>query len=192
MVRRRWSVPEDNYNVVNAVRANAGGALFEECIMTRILGIDPGLAGAMCVIDVVDGVVGQPIAVLDLPTIGDGAKRRIDARAVSDWIQRYQPQIAYLELAGVMPRQGISSGFRYGRAVGSLETTLTLAEISTVVVAPAKWKAFFGLVGSDKENDRLKALQLFPSAHELLALKKHHQRADALLLALYGAKHAQV
>jgi Holliday junction resolvasome RuvABC endonuclease subunit len=156
----------------------------------KILGVDPGLAGAMCVIDVVDGATPQFVAVLDLPTIGNGAKRRVDARAVYDWIQRYEPQIAYIELAGVMPRQGISSGFRFGRAVGVLETVLALAKISTVVVAPAKWKAFFGLAGSDKENDRLKALQLFPSAHDQLTLKKHHQRADALLLALYGAKHA--
>jgi crossover junction endodeoxyribonuclease RuvC len=124
--------------------------------------------------------------------IGDGAKRRIDARAAYDWIQRYAPQIAYIELAGVMPRQGISSGFRYGRAVGSLETVVALAGISTSIVAPAKWKAFFGLVGSDKENDRLKAPQIFPSAHDQLTLKKHHQRADAILLALYGAKHAQI
>jgi hypothetical protein len=160
--------------------------------MTRVLGVDPGLAGAMCVINVVDDAAPELIGVLDLPTVGDGAKRRIDARAVSDWIQRYAPQIAYIELAGVLPRQGIASGFRYGRAVGSLETVVALAGISTSIVAPAKWKAFFGLVGSDKENDRLKALQLFPLAHDQLTLKKHHQRADSILLALYGAKHAQI
>jgi crossover junction endodeoxyribonuclease RuvC len=158
----------------------------------KILGVDPGLAGAMCIIDVSDGTPPQLVAVLDLPVIGDGTKRRIDARAVYDWIQRYEPQIAYIELAGVMPRQGISSGFRYGRAVGALETVVALAGISTNIIAPAKWKAFFGLVGSDKENDRLKALQLFPAAHDQLSLKKHHQRADAILLALFGAKHAQV
>jgi hypothetical protein len=33
-----------------------------------------------------------------------------------------------------------------------------------------------------------RALQLFPSAHALLALKKDHGRAEASLIALFGAQ----
>lgn len=39
---------------------------------------------------------------------------------------------------------------------------------------------------SDKEQSRQKALELMPSAAKWLQLKRHHGRAEALLLALYG------
>lgn len=44
---------------------------------------------------------------------------------------------------------------------------------------PADWKARMKL-GPDKEKSRLKALQLFPDAD--IPLKKHHNRAEALLM----------
>ena len=157
----------------------------------KILGVDPGLAGAMCVIDVSDDAAPQLVAVLDLPIIGDGAKRRVDVRAIYDWVQTHRPQHAYLEHSSARPGQGVAGIFRYARACGCIETVVALAKIPTTIIAPAKWKGFFGLAGGDKENDRLKALQLIPSA-QWLARKKDHQRADAILLALYGEKHAQV
>ena len=41
----------------------------------------------------------------------------------------------------------------------------------------------YNSLGSDKEASRVGALQLFPSQAEELKLKKHHGRAEALLLA---------
>ena len=48
--------------------------------------------------------------------------------------------------------------------------------------------AFWRLPGGDKESARQKALQLFPAAHAALARKKDHGRAEASLIALYGAR----
>jgi hypothetical protein len=53
-------------------------------------------------------------------------------------------------------------------------------------VRPAVWKRALGQ-GKDKEACQLRAMQLFPSAN--LRLKKHHGRAEAFLLALYGQRH---
>jgi len=53
-------------------------------------------------------------------------------------------------------------------------------------VRPQVWKRALGL-GKDKEQARLRAMQLFPSAD--LRLKKHNGRAESLLLAWYGWQH---
>lgn len=37
--------------------------------------------------------------------------------------------------------------------------------------------------GKDKDGSRLVAMRLFPEASDRLHLKKHHGRADALLIA---------
>jgi crossover junction endodeoxyribonuclease RuvC len=87
-----------------------------------------------------------------------------------------------------MPKQGASSG--YGRAVGAIEAVLSCCEIPMTIVEPTAWKKFHQLRGSDKEARRQRALQLFPSAHALLARRKDHGRAEAALIALMGIKIA--
>ena len=57
-----------------------------------------------------------------------------------------------------------------------------------VLVEPSKWKRALHL-NSDKEASRQLAIQLFPHAHERLVLKKHHQRAEAMLIALFTANN---
>jgi hypothetical protein len=49
------------------------------------------------------------------------------------------------------------------------------------------WKRTLRLKGKDKEGSRQKALEPFPHAQHLLARKKNHQRAEDMLIALYGA-----
>jgi hypothetical protein len=46
--------------------------------------------------------------------------------------------------------------------------------------------------GSDKESSRARVLQLFPSAHALLARKMDHGRAEAALIALFAANNRGV
>jgi Holliday junction resolvasome RuvABC endonuclease subunit len=150
----------------------------------KILGVDPGVHGGLAVIDVVDGASPQLVDAIDIPVTGVKAKERIDALAVAEWIHGHQPQHAYIERGQAMPRQGASSGFKYGRAVGSLEAVVTLCKIPVTIIEPSVWKRFHGLRGGDKELSRQHALQLFPAAHSLLARKRDHGRAEAALIAL--------
>src|SRR5262249_60843507 len=94
---------------------------------------------------------------------------------------------AFIERAQAMPKQGASSGFKYGRATGAIEAVLVCCEIPMTIVEPTAWKKHHGLRGGDKEGGRQRALQLFPAAHGWLARKMDHGRAEAALLALYGA-----
>ena len=164
----------------------------------KILGIDPGIRGGLAIIEIIDGTAPQLITVSDIPVTGVGAKERVDVLAIRTWILAHHPQHALIERAQAMPKQGASSGFRYGRAVGALEGVLACCEIPMTIVEPSAWKKFYHLRGGDKEGGRQRALQLFPAAHGWLARKKDHGRADAALVALYGthqmaltgAKHA--
>jgi crossover junction endodeoxyribonuclease RuvC len=157
----------------------------------KILGADGGIRGGLAVIDVVDGAAPQLLDAIDIPTAGVGAKERVDVLAIRDWILARQPVHAVIERAQAMPRQGASSGFKYGRAVGAIEATIALCNIPLTIIEPTAWKKFHGLHKAPgqtatevKETSRQHALQLFPAAHRLLSRRMDHGKAEAALIAL--------
>jgi hypothetical protein len=88
----------------------------------RILGVDPGTCGAVAVIELNDGAAPRLVEAIDIPTVGTGAKERVDVLALRAWIQVHHPDRAGIERAQAMPKQGASSGFKiwpcYRRARG--------------------------------------------------------------------------
>ena len=150
----------------------------------RILGVDPGIFGALALININDGAMPQLIAVIDVPTLGVKAKERVNTMIVRDWLVGQRPDHALVERAGSMPKQGVASTFKYARAVGSLETVVACLEIPYSIIEPSAWKKFHHLIGADKEASRQRVLQLFPGAHILFSRKMDHQRAEAVLIAL--------
>lgn len=157
----------------------------------RVIGIDPGISGAVAVIEImggVDGIAPKCIGVTDIPAIGTAAKARVDAIELRNWIEVYHPDFAGIERAGSFPKQGIASTFKYARAVGTIEAVVACCGIPMTLVEPSKWKRAFHL-NSDKEASRQLAIGLFPHAHDQLNLKRHHQRAEAMLIALFTANN---
>jgi crossover junction endodeoxyribonuclease RuvC len=154
----------------------------------KIIGIDPGISGGLAVIEIANGVAPVLVGCSDIPVIGTGAKERVDVAAIRNFIDRHKPIRALIERTQAMPRQGVSSSFKFGRATGAIEAAVTLCSIPVEIVEPAVWKRFWRLPGKEKESSRQKALQLFPAAHTALARKRDHGRAEAMLIALYGAK----
>ena len=153
----------------------------------NILGVDPGIRGGLAIIAIdANGAAPRLVDATDIPVVGVGAKERVDVLAIRDWIVQHAPQHALIERAQAMAKQGASSGFKYGRAVGAIEAVVACCAIPLTIVEPSIWKKFHRLPGKDKEAGRQRALQLFPSAHALLARKKDHGRAEAALIALAG------
>lgn len=151
-----------------------------------VLGIDPGLSGGLAIIAGLPGSL-RMVEVIDVPTHGDKAKRRVHVAAVLDFIQKHGPERAVIERAQAMPDQGASSGFIYGRAVGALEACIEGLGIRLTVIESTAWKKYHGLRGGkSKEDSRQRAIMLFPSAVGL-ERKKDHNRAEAALIAAYGA-----
>jgi Holliday junction resolvasome RuvABC endonuclease subunit len=153
----------------------------------RILGIDPGVRGGLAVIELNDGAAPQLVDAIDIPTVGTGAKERVDALALRAWIQTHRPDRAGVERAQAMPKQGASSGFKFGRATGALEAVIACCEVPLDLVEPSVWKRARHLRGGDKEGARQLALQMFPAQHAVFARKRDHQRAEAALIALHVA-----
>jgi crossover junction endodeoxyribonuclease RuvC len=158
----------------------------------NILGVDPGIRGGLAIVAAdANGIAPRLVDAIDIPVTGVGAKERVDVLAIRNWLARHDPQHALLERAQAMPKQGASSGFKYGRAVGAIEAVIACCAIPLTIVEPASWKKFHQLRGGEKEAGRQRALQLFPAAHDLLARKKDHGRAEAALIALYGIQRVQ-
>ena len=153
----------------------------------KFLGVDPGIRGGLAIVSIdANGVAPLLVDAIDIPVAGVGAKERVDVLALRTWIEQHAPQHALIERAQAMPKQGASSGFKYGRAIGAIEAVIACCEIPLTIIEPTAWKKFHQLRGGDKEAGRQRALQLFPAAHALLARKKDHGRAEAALIALYG------
>lgn len=152
----------------------------------RMLGIDPGLEGAIAWRgEGHDGVFG----VYDIPTMGEGSKRRVNGAQLAAWLRPYSFAGAYLELVGARPGQGVSSMFRFGEATGTIAGVLQAVGIPIIRITPQVWKKHYGLIGQSKEQSRAFAVQLFPECASALSRKKDHQRAESLLIAAYGLWH---
>ena len=126
-----------------------------------------------------------PISIIDLPIVGDGAKRRLDAVTFARWLFDHAPTHAYIENGRSMPRQGVTSMFRYGRACGAVEGVVAACRVPLSLIEPATWKRHLKL-NSSKEDCRARAMQLLPSAADELQRVKDHHRAEAILFGFYG------
>jgi crossover junction endodeoxyribonuclease RuvC len=146
-----------------------------------ILGIDPGITGGIAAL-YPDG----RIEVYDIPTV-DGS---VDVDALVRRVREQAPRLAVIEKAQAMPKQGVVSVFKYGCAYGALCAVTALCEIPTHLVSPRKWKSHFGL-DADKEKSRALAIRLWPGCG-LFERKKDHGRAEAALIARYGAEVIEV
>lgn len=152
----------------------------------RILGVDGGLAGAAALVHTMPPHRPDLRDVIDIPTSGEKAKRRVDAAAFIAWLRDVRPDVAFIERAQAMPQQGSSSGFIYGRAIGYIECCVISLNIPVTFVEAGVWKRAFKL-GRDKENARQLALHRFPAAASFFSRKLDHNRAEAALIALHGS-----
>jgi crossover junction endodeoxyribonuclease RuvC len=118
----------------------------------------------------------------DIPVVGG----EVDVDALVRRVREMRPRLAIIERAGAMPQQGVSSTFKYGVAYGALRTVVALCNIPYQLVTPAKWKNYFRL-DADKEKSRALAIQLWPGCG-FFSRKKDHGRAEAALIARYGAE----
>jgi hypothetical protein len=152
-------------------------------MMMKILGVDPGLSGALAVVEWINNVPTL-LGATDMPVIGSGAKARIDVIAAAEWINKHAPSLAFVERTQAFPLQGRSSAFIFGRSTGAIEAVLTLCRIPLTLVEPTVWKRKLHLPGKDKEAARQLAAARFPSMHHVFARKRDHNRAEATLIVL--------
>lgn len=154
-----------------------------------VLGLDPGLTGALAIVRCAPGRTPELISCLDVPTAGEGAKRRVAVSTLANWLGPYEREVkvAYIERAQAMPDQGSSSGFIYGRCTGALEATVLLHGIPLRAAEPSVWKRAMGLIKQKKAASLAHARLLVTGSSEALARAGDHNRAEAMLIAVWGA-----
>jgi hypothetical protein len=145
-----------------------------------ILGIDPGISGAIAFY--FPGIPSR-VCAEDVPVAGG----EVSAAGLTDRIRKMRPDVAIIERVNAMPGQGVASTFKFGAAYGTVCGVLAALEIPCHRVSPAVWKKHFRLV-ADKEAARALALRLFPATAEHFARKIDHGRAEAALIARYGSE----
>jgi Holliday junction resolvasome RuvABC endonuclease subunit len=142
-----------------------------------IFAIDPGLDGAWAAIT----YYGIFMEAGELPRFSS----MLDGVALRRLIDKFKPRQGVIERVHSMPKQGVASAFTFGCAYGISVGVMAGAMMPTAYVTPQKWKSHFRLIGAEKDGSVQRAVQLFPEAGTFLTLKKHHGRADAILLARY-------
>src|SRR5437016_6522332 len=150
-------------------------------------GIDPGLSGAVAILAADSALVALHDTPVLTISIRRGTRQEYDTPGLVALLAPYAgPQTqAIIEEAQAMPGQGTRSMFTIGLGMGVWLGILATLELAHTRVRPSVWKKALGLT-SDKEQARLRAMQLFPTAD--LRRKRDHGRAESLLLAYYGQR----
>ncbi len=151
-----------------------------------ILGVDPGLSGALAVLDVKNRSI---VSVFDMPIIQEKTKRTIDCGALGLKLSAFIDDISFAVVEDVhsMPGQGVVGVFSFGVSKGIILGMLGLSLIPVFLTPPAVWKNVMGL-NRDKDWSRTLATKLFPLSEDHFKLKKDHDKAESCLLAEFGRR----
>ena len=153
-----------------------------------IIGIDPGISGSICFFQ--DGIIKD---VIEMPTMTDGKKnkRQVNGSQIFNEIYSRINNIdkkdikVVIEQVSAMPGQGVTSMFNFGQSFGTLKGICSAMQLPMYFVRPAKWKKYFGLIKSEKDASRTKAIEVFPYFSSELSRKKDSNKADAILIASF-------
>ena len=153
-----------------------------------IIGIDPGITGAICFFE--DGKI---IDVVEMPNMAEGKKNKRQVNGAQIYHEIYK-RIKNLEKKDIkvvieqvaaMPGQGVTSMFNFGQSFGVLKGICAAMQIPMYFVRPAKWKKYFNLINSEKDASRTKAIEIFPHFSTQLSRKKDSNKADAILISSF-------
>ena len=153
-----------------------------------IIGIDPGISGAICFFE-----NGEIKEVIEMPTMADGKKnkRQINGSQTYNEISQRIKNInkkdifVVIEQVSAMPGQGVTSMFNFGQSFGVLKGICSAMQLSTFFIRPVKWKKYFNLIKSEKDASRTKVIEIFPYISSYLSKKKDSNKADAILIASF-------
>ena len=152
----------------------------------RIIGIDPGLSGAIAILE--DNKIKE---LFDMPVMPDGKKNKrqlnsaLLVKLIKNSIKNLDDTVMIVEQVNAMPGQGVTSMFNFGQTFGAIKGICAALGLPIFFVRPAKWKKHFELINSSKDASRTKTIEMYPSLSNDLAKKKDVNKSDAILIAKY-------
>ena len=140
-----------------------------------IIGIDPGISGAICFFK-----NGKVLEVIDMPNMAEGKKnkKQVNGSQIFNEINDRILNIPNNEIAVViehvsaMPGQGVTSMFNFGQSFGVIKGICAAMRLPLHFVRPVKWKKYFNLLNSEKQASRTRVIELFPEISNKLSKKK--------------------
>lgn len=176
--------------------------------VTRWLGIDPGLAGGLAVLDLDAGRRPVHVQLYRTPVVrirrGKKSRLEYDVRAMWRLLQELTaadapPLVVELALEAVSARpaparighgqgHGGIAALRLGLGHGLWLALVVASGVPYRIVPPQVWKRAFGLLGASKAASRLRATEVCPRVGPLRAVDEGP--AEALLLAAYLSRTA--
>ena len=155
----------------------------------KIIGIDPGLSGAIAVLEDV-----KVLSLFEMPVMAEGKKnkRQLNSAQLVNIIKENtngDEEVAVIvEQVNAMPGQGVTSMFNFGQTFGAIKGVCAALGLPIFFVRPSKWKKHFELINSSKDASRTKAIEMYPSFSKQLAKKKDVNKSDAILIARFFAE----
>ena len=151
-----------------------------------ILGIDPGMSGALASWD------GTFLQVLDIPTVKSTGRGRevVWAELNQKWDEYFiWADHVFLERVHSRPGEGVSSAFKFGTVFGGLRAMAAAKQLPLTLVTPSQWMKVMGVGRGSKEASVLRATEMFPRFATMFRGPKGGKKdgvAEASLIAKYG------
>ena len=152
----------------------------------RIVGIDPGLSGAIAILE--DKKV---LNVYDMPVMAEEKKnkRQINSAQLVNLLRENNENdeelVVIVEQVNAMPGQGVTSMFNFGQTFGAIKGVCAALKLPIFFVRPSKWKKHYELINSSKDSSRTKVIEMYPSLANQLSKKKDVNKSDAILIARF-------
>jgi len=152
----------------------------------KIIGIDPGLSGAIAVLE-----NNKVLNIFDIPVMSEGKKNKRQLNSallvnlLKENINKEEEVAVVVEQVNAMPGQGVTSMFNFGQTFGALKGICAALELPIFFVRPSKWKKHFKLINSSKDASRTKAIEMYPKLSNQLSKKKDVNKSDAILIARF-------
>ena len=142
----------------------------------KIIGIDPGLSGAIAILQ-----NKKVQSIFDIPVMSEGKKNKRQLNSallvnlLKENINKEEEVVVVVEQVNAMPGQGVTSMFNFGQTFGALKGICAALELPIFFVRPSKWKKHFELINSSKDASRTKAIEMYPKLSNQLSKKKRCQ-----------------
>ena len=156
----------------------------------RIIGVDPGLSGAIAILD-----EKKVVSIYDMPVMSEGKKnkRQLNSAQLVNIIKDHKYNdndeiTVVVEQVNAMPGQGVTSMFNFGQSFGAIKGVCAALNLPIFFVRPSKWKKHFELINASKDSSRTKVIEMYPSLSNQLTRKKDVNKSDAILIARYYAE----
>ena len=152
----------------------------------KIIGIDPGLSGAIAILE-----NNQVINIFEIPVMSEGKKNKRQLNSallvslLRENINKSEEVAVVVEQVNAMPGQGVTSMFNFGQTFGAIKGICAALDLPIFFVRPSKWKKHFELINSSKDSSRTKAIEMYPKLSNQLAKKKDVNKSDAILIARF-------